>query len=135
MKAFEWANPPSIAADEPVFALRAGDPLAPAVFDYWIALYARATGGDSQTVAELQAHADAMRAWAREHGTVLPSPASGGERVRYPLRVVHRDIAQEHGFDTAEARAAYIDELQTAAGRNEPITAFVGEIQVVGGRP
>lgn len=100
-----------IPADEPVFLLRATDALAPAVLDYWIVLLSRATGGDSAMIARLQAHAETMRAWGREHGATVPDADEDdlGPRPRFLVRVTTAEdpTLRLVPFDTEEARAAY----------------------------
>ena len=52
--------------DEPIFTLRANDPIAPTAVRLWADQYWQ-QGGDPEKVAEARACADAMEAWQREH--------------------------------------------------------------------
>ena len=51
--------------DEPVFTLRANDPLAPMVVEYWAASY-QDSGGRVDKAKEARDCAHAMRAWRAE---------------------------------------------------------------------
>lgn len=103
-----------IPDDEPVFLLRARDSLAPMAVDCWIAHHVRDIG-DCNKIASLQAHADAMRAWQKEHGVKIADTPNQdlNPRMRYALAV--NVIGDPMGvriveFDTETARQAYIDE-------------------------
>lgn len=57
--------------DEPLFVLRAKDPIAAAVVRQWV-LLARAGGLHSEKLAEAELLADRMESWRR---SVYPAPA------------------------------------------------------------
>lgn len=55
-----------VGPDEPIFVLRANDPIAPAAVRLWAAQYWQ-QGGDPAKVAEARACADAMEVWRKVH--------------------------------------------------------------------
>ena len=59
------------APDEPIFVLRATDVFAPEVIRFW-SEKARRGGTRSTKVSDALACADAMEAWAVEHGSKIP---------------------------------------------------------------
>lgn len=57
--------------DEPIFTLRANDPLASAIVDAWAGLYALRVNHDPDKVDEARACAESMRRWYNaNHPTV-----------------------------------------------------------------
>lgn len=62
----KWDCYAKAAPDEPIFVLRANDPIAPSAVRLWAAQYWQ-QGGDPEKIAEARACADAMEAWHKEH--------------------------------------------------------------------
>lgn len=60
-----------VAADEPIFVLRAKDKLAPRVVEYWTEL-AAAMGCKLEKVAEARRCVEAMAAWQDANGSKCP---------------------------------------------------------------
>lgn len=59
-----------IAADEPVFLLRAKDMTAPAILRTWAEMQ-RAAGGDERLAKLADIHAEAMELWQAKNGCKL----------------------------------------------------------------
>jgi mannose-6-phosphate isomerase-like protein (cupin superfamily) len=60
-----------VAADEPLFLLRAKDALAPATVEHWIK-GAEFNGASSETIEAARIQSWKMRDWGRLNGTKLP---------------------------------------------------------------
>ena len=85
--------------DEPIFVLRANDPIAPMVVRLWAAQYWQ-HGGEQEKVEEARAVADAMEKWQRERVAKQLDGVDSREGLRSvlgPLRAEHDKHAQPVG--------------------------------------
>jgi hypothetical protein len=72
-----------IAADEPVFLLRASDRLAPVTVEMW-ATALEMIGGSAVTVGAVRQWANEMRRWQGLHFETIKTPDTPGQCLAWP---------------------------------------------------
>ncbi|MBW8002604.1 MAG: hypothetical protein FVQ80_11385 [Planctomycetes bacterium] len=91
-----------IRSDEPVFLLRAIDKNAPGVLEEYSNRVARVAGHDTVLVAQVRAHAQAMRKWQKKNDILVKEPYMNPEDAVYYIDEEESESEEEEKEDEVE---------------------------------